>query len=61
MRGSRRRGRRRRGGQRGRLTDAARFRTAPRAGRGFTAGVGNTVRLYLADPRRAGDVGGVRP
>ncbi|WFB09412.1 esterase-like activity of phytase family protein [Streptomyces sp. LX-29] len=27
--------------------------------RGFTAGVGNTVRLYLADPRRAGDVGGV--
>ncbi|MEV5727452.1 esterase-like activity of phytase family protein [Streptomyces pharetrae] len=38
--------------------------------RGFTAGVGNTVRLYLADPRRATDVseieqlterGGVRP
>ncbi|KWT63081.1 hypothetical protein ADL21_04220 [Streptomyces albus subsp. albus] len=27
--------------------------------RGFTAGVGNTVRLYLADPRRAADVGGV--
>lgn len=24
--------------------------------RGFTAGVGNTVRLYLADPGRAGDV-----
>ncbi|MFF7729707.1 esterase-like activity of phytase family protein [Streptomyces sp. NPDC008001] len=24
--------------------------------RGFTAGVGNTVRLYLADPRRASDV-----
>lgn len=27
--------------------------------RGFTAGVGNTVRLYLADPRRASDVSGV--
>ena len=27
--------------------------------RGFTAGVGNTVRLYLADPRRATDTGGV--
>ncbi|MFH9421010.1 esterase-like activity of phytase family protein [Streptomyces sp. NPDC017529] len=27
--------------------------------RGFTAGVGNTVRLYLADPSRASDVGGV--
>ncbi|KAA6221793.1 esterase-like activity of phytase family protein [Streptomyces albofaciens JCM 4342] len=27
--------------------------------RGFTAGVGNTVRLYLADPRRAADVSGV--
>ncbi|GAA2256383.1 lipoprotein [Streptomyces ruber] len=27
--------------------------------RGFTAGVGNTVRLYLADPRHATDVGGV--
>ncbi|MFI2235459.1 esterase-like activity of phytase family protein [Streptomyces chrestomyceticus] len=27
--------------------------------RGFTAGVGNTVRLYLADPRRANDVSGV--
>ncbi|MFD9136944.1 esterase-like activity of phytase family protein [Streptomyces bottropensis] len=26
--------------------------------RGFTAGVGNTVRLYLADPRRADDVSG---
>jgi hypothetical protein len=26
--------------------------------RGFTAGVGNTVRLYLADPRRATDTGG---
>ncbi|GGS17505.1 esterase-like activity of phytase family protein [Streptomyces griseoviridis] len=26
--------------------------------RGFTSGVGNTVRLYLADPRRATDVGG---
>jgi hypothetical protein len=26
--------------------------------RGFTAGVGNTVRLYLADPRHATDVGG---
>jgi hypothetical protein len=24
--------------------------------RGFTTGVGNTVRLYLADPRRAADV-----
>ncbi|WP_328465772.1 esterase-like activity of phytase family protein [Streptomyces sp. NBC_00448] len=24
--------------------------------RGFTAGVGNTIRLYLADPGRAGDV-----
>jgi len=27
--------------------------------RGFTAGVGNTVRLYLADPRDATDVSGV--
>ncbi|MEU7184272.1 esterase-like activity of phytase family protein [Streptomyces sp. NPDC045369] len=27
--------------------------------RGFTAGVGNTVRLYLADPRRASDVSGI--
>jgi hypothetical protein len=27
--------------------------------RGFTAGVGNTVRLYLADTRRAGDTSGV--
>jgi hypothetical protein len=27
--------------------------------RGFTAGVGNTVRLYLADPRRASDTSGV--
>jgi hypothetical protein len=27
--------------------------------RGFTSGVGNTVRLYLADPRRATDVSGV--
>ncbi|MFF3481891.1 esterase-like activity of phytase family protein [Streptomyces sp. NPDC002701] len=27
--------------------------------RGFTAGVGNTVRLYLADPRRATDTGRV--
>ncbi|MFF3270325.1 esterase-like activity of phytase family protein [Streptomyces chrestomyceticus] len=27
--------------------------------RGFTAGVGNTVRLYLADPRQASDVSGV--
>ncbi|MFI6334671.1 esterase-like activity of phytase family protein [Streptomyces sp. NPDC050535] len=27
--------------------------------RGFTAGVGNTVRLYLADPRRATDTGDV--
>ncbi|MEU7422829.1 esterase-like activity of phytase family protein [Streptomyces sp. NPDC040750] len=27
--------------------------------RGFTAGVGNTVRLYLADPRRATDTRGV--
>ncbi|MFD9138885.1 esterase-like activity of phytase family protein [Streptomyces bottropensis] len=27
--------------------------------RGFTAGVGNTVRLYAADPRRATDTGGV--
>jgi hypothetical protein len=27
--------------------------------RGFTAGVGNTVRLYLADPRHATDTGGV--
>ncbi|MET9292958.1 esterase-like activity of phytase family protein [Streptomyces sp. NPDC003077] len=27
--------------------------------RGFTAGVGNTVRLYLADTRRASDVSGV--
>ncbi|WP_327729171.1 esterase-like activity of phytase family protein [Streptomyces sp. NBC_00487] len=26
--------------------------------RGFTVGVGNTVRLYLADPRRADDVSG---
>jgi hypothetical protein len=26
--------------------------------RGFTSGVGNTVRLYLADARRAADVGG---
>ncbi|MEU4653679.1 esterase-like activity of phytase family protein [Streptomyces sp. NPDC023723] len=26
--------------------------------RGFTSGVGNTVRLYLADPRRATDVSG---
>ncbi|WP_155054827.1 esterase-like activity of phytase family protein [Streptomyces blattellae] len=26
--------------------------------RGFTSGVGNTVRLYLADPRRATDTGG---
>jgi hypothetical protein len=26
--------------------------------RGFTAGVGNTVRLYLANPRRADDVSG---
>ncbi|UIX32010.1 esterase-like activity of phytase family protein [Streptomyces sp. GQFP] len=26
--------------------------------RGFTAGVGNTVRLYLADPRRADNVSG---
>ncbi|EGX59973.1 lipoprotein [Streptomyces zinciresistens K42] len=27
--------------------------------RGFTAGVGNTVRLYVADPRRATDTSGV--
>ncbi|QJT01876.1 esterase-like activity of phytase family protein [Streptomyces asoensis] len=27
--------------------------------RGFTTGVGNTVRLYLADPRHATDTGGV--
>ncbi|CAL9520844.1 hypothetical protein SUDANB6_03845 [Streptomyces sp. enrichment culture] len=27
--------------------------------RGFTAGVGNTVRLYLADPRRATDTRGI--
>ncbi|MGI5196764.1 esterase-like activity of phytase family protein [Streptomyces sp. CA-288835] len=27
--------------------------------RGFTAGVGNTVRLYLADPRGADDVSGI--
>ncbi|MFH0174822.1 esterase-like activity of phytase family protein [Streptomyces cacaoi] len=27
--------------------------------RGFTVGVGNTVRLYLADPRHATDTGGV--
>ena len=27
--------------------------------RGFTAGVGNTVRLYAADPRGATDTGGV--
>ncbi|WP_328503033.1 esterase-like activity of phytase family protein [Streptomyces sp. NBC_00457] len=27
--------------------------------RGFTSGVGNTVRLYLADPRRATDTGGI--
>lgn len=27
--------------------------------RGFTSGVGNTVRLYLADPRHATDVSGV--
>jgi hypothetical protein len=27
--------------------------------RGFTAGVGNTVRLYLADPRRATDTSGI--
>jgi len=27
--------------------------------RGFTAGVGNTVRLYVADPRGASDVSGV--
>ncbi|MFI1400694.1 esterase-like activity of phytase family protein [Streptomyces sp. NPDC020681] len=27
--------------------------------RGFTAGVGNTVRLYVADPRRAKDMSGV--
>ncbi|MER5199234.1 esterase-like activity of phytase family protein [Streptomyces sp. NPDC002755] len=27
--------------------------------RGFTSGVGNTVRLYLADPRHATDTGGV--
>jgi hypothetical protein len=28
--------------------------------RGFIDGIGNTVRLYLADPRAARDVGGVR-
>ncbi|NUR04501.1 MAG: esterase-like activity of phytase family protein [Streptomyces sp.] len=27
--------------------------------RGFTSGVGNTVRLYLADPRHATDTGGI--
>ncbi|WP_369169541.1 esterase-like activity of phytase family protein [Streptomyces sp. R28] len=27
--------------------------------RGFTSGVGNTVRLYLADPRRATDTSGI--
>ncbi|MFE6826042.1 esterase-like activity of phytase family protein [Streptomyces sp. NPDC057690] len=27
--------------------------------RGFTVGVGNTVRLYLADPRHATDTGGI--
>ncbi|WP_225096366.1 esterase-like activity of phytase family protein [Streptomyces sp. CoH27] len=27
--------------------------------RGFTAGVGNTVRLYLADPRHASDTSGI--
>ncbi|WP_020131761.1 esterase-like activity of phytase family protein [Streptomyces sp. 303MFCol5.2] len=27
--------------------------------RGFTTGVGNTVRLYLADPRHATDTGGI--
>ncbi|MFJ9715069.1 esterase-like activity of phytase family protein [Streptomyces sp. NPDC101213] len=27
--------------------------------RGYTAGVGNTVRLYLADPRRATDTSGI--
>ncbi|GHB80447.1 hypothetical protein GCM10010377_82820 [Streptomyces viridiviolaceus] len=27
--------------------------------RGFTSGVGNTVRLFLADPRRATDTSGI--